>query len=86
LRLATARGSFTFRRSSLTRRAALRLLCSGAWREMRVSEYHRSREVRAVSGTHPNKPMHPTADTIALIHLHLVGRRVIGGVRQLYHE
>jgi hypothetical protein len=34
-------------------------------------------------GSPPNKPMHPTADTLAVELLHLAGRRVIGGVRLL---
>ena len=45
------------------RRAALRIIISVAWREVRGSGYRGWREVRAVSMTRPNKPMHPTADT-----------------------
>ena len=50
---------------------------------MRGSEYGRSRQVHVVSATHPNKPMHPTANTRDVIKLELAGRRVIGGVRPL---
>jgi hypothetical protein len=41
------------------------------------------REARAVSVAHPNKPMHPTADTHHVIDSNGLGRRVIGGVRPL---
>src|SRR5215218_9733814 len=61
LRLATARGSFTTRRPSFVRSAALRVIISGAWREARRSEYRGSRQVRVVSITHPNNGLHPTA-------------------------
>ena len=61
--------------------AALRIIISGAWREARGSEYRGWREACAVSATHPNKPMHPTADTTAVKIINLAGRRVIGGVR-----
>lgn len=46
-------------------------------------EFHGSRQVRAVLTTHPNKPMHPTADTNDVISSNRAGRRVIGGVRLL---
>jgi hypothetical protein len=47
---------------------------------------HRSCGLRAprYSGraSPPNKPMHPTADTVVVIYLRGVARRVIGGVRR----
>jgi len=42
-----------------------------------------SREARFAAITHPNKPMHPTADTRLVISGCLAGRRVVGGVRLL---
>jgi len=42
--------------------------------------FHGSRQARVVSTTHPNKPMHPTADTRVVINPRRSGRRVIGGV------
>ena len=65
------------------RRPRFRITARGAWREAHGFEYRGWREVRAVSTTHPNKPMHPTADTRDVINLQLAGRRVIGGVRLL---
>jgi hypothetical protein len=53
---------------------------------MRRFEYRGLRQMRDVSSTHPNKPMHPTANTIVVMFLHLLGRRVIGGVRPLVAE
>jgi hypothetical protein len=83
LRLATARGSFTITIGRFPFPAS------------RASDYHQrgvggagfefrgSRQVLGVSTTHPNKPMHPTADTVAFINSNLAGRRVIGGVGRL---
>ncbi len=34
----------------------------------------------------PNNGMHPTRDTMALINLHLVGGRVMPGVRGLWRS
>ena len=48
--------------------AALRIILHGASREVRGFEYRGWRQVRAVSTTHPNKPMHPTADTQLVIY------------------
>jgi hypothetical protein len=44
--------------------------------------FHGSRQGRVVSTAHPNKPMHPTADTTAFIVSRGAARRVIGGVRR----
>jgi hypothetical protein len=66
------------------RRAALRVTFRGASRAGRGSEYQRSRQGHIVSTTHPNKPMHPTADTPDVINPQLAGRRVIGDVRRLH--
>ena len=43
--------------------AALCILFRGASREVRGSELGGVAEMRIVSIAHPNKPMHPTADT-----------------------
>jgi hypothetical protein len=59
------------------------MIFDGAWREVRRFEYRGSRQVLSVSIAHPNKPMHPTADTEALIFGNGAGRRVIGSVRPL---
>jgi hypothetical protein len=83
LPVTTARGSFSIRRAPLTRGAALRIIFRRAWREGRGSEFGGSRQARNVSTTHPNKPMHPTADTSNVINSRGSGRRVIGGVRRL---
>jgi hypothetical protein len=61
---------------------ALRMIFDGAWREVRRFEYRGSRQVLTVSIVHPNKPMHPTADTRDVILSNGLGRRVIGGVRR----
>ncbi len=81
--MATARGSFVIRRSLSSGGPRFRFTVSGAWREVRRSEYRGWRELRDASGAHPNKPMHPTADTVAVICSNGLGRRVIGGVRRL---
>jgi hypothetical protein len=47
---------------------------------VRGFEYRGWRQLGYVSVTHPNKPMHPTADTMIVINLSGAGRRVIGGV------
>jgi hypothetical protein len=47
------------------------------------SEFGGSRQVLGVSMTHPNKPMHPTADTRHVIISMGSGRRVIGSVSWL---
>jgi len=39
-----------------------------------------ARSALSRSTSRPNKPMHPTADTRAVMFLNLAGRRVIGGV------
>jgi hypothetical protein len=57
-----------------------RIIICGASREARGSGEGRSREARHSPATHPNKPMHPTADTHLVINLCGAGRRVIGGV------
>jgi hypothetical protein len=59
------------------------MIFDGAWREVRRFEYRGSRQVLSVSIAHPNKPMHPTADTRDVILSNGLGRRVIGGVRFL---
>src|SRR5215208_6509993 len=63
--------------------AALRINLHGARREVRAPRMAGARDVRGISVAHPNKPMHPTADTLDVINLQLAGRRVIGGVRLL---
>jgi hypothetical protein len=45
----------------------------GASREVRGFEYRAWREVWGVSITHPNKPMHPTADTRDVIYFQRCG-------------
>ena len=47
--------------------------------ELRAARYHSG-------ASPPNKPMHPTADTTALIFTSGAGRRVIGSVRRLVAE
>ena len=64
--MATARGHVSIRRSRFHPVAALRIILQRASREARGFVYGGSREVRIVSITHPNKPMHPTADTTIL--------------------
>jgi hypothetical protein len=66
--------------------AALRIIIGGASREVRRFEYRGSREVPDVSRAHPNKPMHPTANTKDFKFLNLAGRRVIGGVMLLHMD
>jgi hypothetical protein len=57
------RGSPSTRRAISVAGAALRITRHGASREVRRSEGRGPRQVRHVSIAHPNKPMHPTADT-----------------------
>jgi hypothetical protein len=40
-----------------------------------------ARSALSQSTSHPNKPMHPTADTNDFMYINRAGRRVIGGVR-----
>ena len=69
-----ARGLLSTRHHGLRRWAALPAIIKGASREVRGSEYHRSRQVRVVAIAHPNKPMHPTRDTTAVKFLQWLGR------------
>ena|SRR5215218_5441447 len=61
-RLASVDGARLFLNQALAfhLRAALRVTLHGASREARGSDYRGWRQVRGVSVTHPNKPMHPT--------------------------
>jgi len=63
--------------------AALRINLHGARREVRAPRMAGARDVRGISVAHPNKPMHPTADTPAVMNSKGLGRRVIGGVMLL---
>src|SRR5829696_8149584 len=49
--------------------AALRIIRHGARREVRAPRMAGARDVRGLSVAHPNKPMHPTADTPGVIYL-----------------
>jgi hypothetical protein len=82
MRLATARGSVSFRRMSFSEGPRFGLSSAGRGGRcgLRVSWVS---EMRIVSTAPPNKPMHPTADTRAVINSGEAGRRVIGSVRLL---
>jgi hypothetical protein len=80
--MATARGSFSIGRSPVTRGPRFVLSCVRASREVRRCVVRGSREARPSPTAHPNKPMHPTADTSDFIFGICSGRRVIGGVRR----
>jgi hypothetical protein len=66
LRLATARGSFTISRLPFTNWPRCWLSFTGR-REVRRFEYRGSRQACDSPTAHPNKPMHPTADTLIVM-------------------